>query len=228
MNAHRLAVTATLVTTICTARFAEASQGGESLSPNAAEHQFKACGYEVIPSGQVSNYPATLLPRFTPIERPDTVTLLVVRDAGETTRDDGRSLTTLVFPTIAEAEHTFQEGARLTRVTDQAERFASEHGVASGPPVAPVDTNVGPPLFLGHGPTVWRRNVAMTQLTAPPVSAVRATADELEQRGLEAGSASEAEFSAAVQRALEKTKPRSTERMRSPVDRDFIRCLDSP
>ena len=227
MNAHRMAVTATLVATICTVKFADASQGGESLSPDAAEQQFKACGYDVIPSGRVSNYPATLLPRFTPIERADTVTLLVVRDAGETTREDGRSLTAIVFPTIAEAEYTFQEGARLTRVTDQAERFASAHGVFTGPPMLPVDINVGPPLFLGHGPSVWRRNVALTQLTTPPITGVRETAAELEQRGLDAGSANEAEFSAAVQRALEKTKPRSKDLSQSPVDRDFVRCLDS-
>jgi len=227
MNAHGRAITASLMATIWTVNLADASADTESLSSDAAEQQFKDCGYEVVPSGRVSNHPATLLPRFTPIEQPDSVSLFVVRDAGEAMREDGRSLTVIVFPTIEGAEHTFQEGARLTRITDQVGRFASQHGIATGPPFPPVDTNTGPPLFLGHGPSVWRRNVAINQLTTPPVTAVRETAAELEQRGLEVDAASEAEFSAAAQRAMEKTKPRSKELSRSPVDRDFVRCLDS-
>jgi hypothetical protein len=228
MNAHRLAATATLVATISAAGLADAShasQESENLTPEAAERQFTACGYEVIPSGRVSDHPATLLPRFTPIEHPDTAALFVVRDAGETTREDGRSLTAVVFPTLAEAEHVFQDGARLMRVADQVQRLESGHGVDTGPPPLPVDTDLGPPLFLGHGLTVWRRNVALTQLITPPVTAVRATADELERRGLDAASASRSEFTGAAQRALAATKPRSAESTRSPVDRDFVRCL---
>jgi hypothetical protein len=118
---------------------------------------------------------------------------------------------------------------RLVALADRVQALAGEPNSGGDRLPGPVlNVDHGPPLLLGHGLSVWRGNVAMAQLTTPPVALVREVAAELDSHGLDATQASAREYDAAA--ALAKVKPRLLEDpSRSPygVDRDFVGCLES-
>jgi hypothetical protein len=197
------------------------------MDPQRVAAQFQRCGYETSPPAPLSSYPPTLLPRFTPIEPAEDVTVLVVRDRGETTREDGRSLAVLVFPDAARATAAFDEGARLVRVAVRSQA-AIEAPDGLAPVVPKLDTEHGPPVFLGYGASVWRGNVAMAQLSTGSVTLVRKTTAALEARGLDPENAGAADYEAAAKEALATTKPRVRDTLRgagAAIDHDFVDCL---
>jgi hypothetical protein len=197
------------------------------LTPARAGERFQHCGYEASSPTALNDSPRTLLPRFTPIDPIDGVTVFVVRDAGDSAREDGRSLAVLVFPTGDRARAAFDQGKRLAMVAESIESASPLDDLSSV--TSRFNEDHGPPLFFGHGPSVWRRNLAMAQLATPPVTLVQEAAAELDRRGLGA-KATPADYDAAVKTALARTKPRQKDDPRGAkyaIDRDFVGCLDA-
>ena len=111
------------------------------LAPQRAEEQFEHCGYGVSAAAALSDHPVTLLPRFTPVEPAEDVAVFVVRDPGETGREDGRSLTVLVFPDAARAMAAFDAGVRLATLADRLQGVSPATGPAA---VAVFLSGIGP------------------------------------------------------------------------------------
>jgi hypothetical protein len=208
---------------------ATATADAPTWPPLEVQERFVHCGYEASVPGALGAIPPTLLPRLTPIAPDDDVAVLVVRDPGEGLREDGRSVSVLVFPDQAHAAETFAQGTRLAAVADRLQAAARDPD-AEAPTVGLADPDRGPPLLLGHGRSVWRGNVALAQLLTPPATLLPAVAAELERRGADAGPPTPADYAAALQAALAQLRPRRHVDPLAPlsaVDQDFVACLDS-
>ena len=157
--------------------------------------------------------------------------IFVVRDPGETNREDGRAVTVLVFRDQDQAQAAFDRGAKLATVAaglESAAMAAAPDGPLA-PPALDLSPDHGPPLFFGHGLSVWRGNLALAQLATPPVSLLQETATELEQRnvGTRPGPT---DYEAALRAAAARTKSRRhDDPRRAPyeVDQDFVACVDA-
>jgi hypothetical protein len=201
-----------------------------TLVPPRAQERFNQCGFDASNPITLDAAPLTLPARFTPIEPHEQVAFFVVRDTGETNREDGRALTVLVFQDQDQAKAAFDRGAKLATVAAglQGAAVAVAPDGPENPPALKLSPDHGPPLFFGHGLSVWRENLALAQLATPPVKLLQETATELEQRNV-ALRPGPADYEAALQAASTRTKSRRHDDPRRAlyeVDRDFVACVD--
>lgn len=201
------------------------------LAPPRAAERFDRCSFEASTPTALSAAPLTLTPRFTPIDPHDQVADFVVRDSGETDREDGRSLVVLVFRDQGQATAAFDRGAKLATVAAGLQGMTLTIGPdgAATLPALKLSPDHGPPLLFGYGLSVWRGNIALAQLTTPPVGLLQETAAELERRGV-ASRPDPTDYETALRAAAVRTKPRRhDDPRRAPyeVDQDFVNCLEA-
>jgi hypothetical protein len=223
-------IAALLVLVLGLAQLTTASAAVTTLAPPQAQERFTQCGFDASTPTALDAAPLTLPARFTPLEPHEQVAIFVVRDIGETTREDGRALTVLVFQDQDQAQAAFARGAKLATVAaglqDAAGAVASDGPAA--PPALKLSPDHGPPLLFGHGLSVWRGNLALAQLATPPVRLLQETATALEQRNV-ALRPGPADYEAALRVAAARTKSRRHDDPRGApyeVDQDFVACVD--
>lgn len=201
---------------------------GLTLTPTEVRDQFAGCGYATVSPAMLAQSRIQTAPWLTDWSQGADVSTLFVRDAGELDRWDGRALLVIVFTEPAQALAAYQRGASGGPPSDST----PSTNVASADLEARTFTeNRGPALAPGYGSSVWRHNVALTQLLAlPPNKFLLEIATELRGHGHRLDDASDDDLEAARSAVFGRMAPRAREDLRAStfgVDRDFVACLEA-